>query len=103
MKIPKQLKCSGLTFEVIESEDIAFEGNSLGSTHFESQKVFLKSSLPDELKKQVLIHEIIHICLNQSGIDSRLERYDKDLEEDIVLAIEHHLYQILKDNKLFTF
>jgi len=99
MKIPKTIKCGGVNYEVIESADISDIGDCVGATQHESQKLFLKPNQALESKEKTLLHEILHIALYQSGITSRLERLDKDLEEDIVSSIEHTLYQILKDNK----
>lgn len=100
MKIPKKLKCGGLIFEVKESQEIANSSGTFGQTHFRQQKIFLEKSEKQQKKEQTFIHEIIHICLWQSGILARLNRIDKDLEEDIVSSIDNNLYQILKDNKL---
>lgn len=100
MKIPKTIKCGGVDYDVIESADISDIGDCVGATQHESQKLFLKPNQAQESKEKTFLHEIIHIALYQSGIVARLERYDKDLEEDIVSSLEHTLYQILKDNKI---
>lgn len=100
MKIPKTLKCGGLTYEVLEDSNVASIGECVGATQHDLQKLFLKPNQALESKEKTFLHEIIHIALYNSGIIGRLERYDKDLEEDIVSSLEHTLYQILKDNKL---
>jgi len=100
MKIPKQLKCGGLIFQVKESQEVANASNVWGQTQFRQQKIFLETSETQQKKEETFLHEILHICLWQSGIGSRLARIDKDLEEDIVGSIDSYLYQILKDNKL---
>lgn len=100
MKIPKILKCGGLDYEVIESDDISQFGDCIGATLHYSQKIFIKPNQKDDGKEKTFLHEIIHIALYQSGMTLRLERYDKDLVEDIVCSLENTLYQILKDNKI---
>lgn len=100
MKIPKQLKCGGLIFGVRESQDVANAANVWGQTQFKQQKIFLEEGETQQKKEETFLHEIVHICLGQSGIVPRLQRLDKDLEEDIVGSIDSHLYQILKDNHL---
>lgn len=100
MKIPKKLKCCGLIFQVKESQEVANSANVWGQTQFKQQKIFLEKSETQQKKEETFLHEIIHICLWQSGICQRLNRIDKDLEEDIVGSIDSHIYQILKDNKM---
>jgi Zn-dependent peptidase ImmA (M78 family) len=99
--IPKKLKIGGFIWKVIESKDISYEGNCYGSTHFDSQTIYLNPDIPQQKKTETLLHEIIHACMWQCGLNRTFSIKDKEItEEDVVQPLSMILYQVFKDNGL---
>lgn len=101
MKIPSELNITGMRWRVEESEDVSRQGNTYGTTHFLSQKIILRPGMARDLQEETLLHELIHVCMCQSGLSERLERVKETVtEEELVRAISTVLYQALKDNRI---
>lgn len=101
MQLPNTLKIGGFDWTVEKNFNVAYEGSAFGSTHTNSQKIFIDPSTTDQKNAQTLLHEVIHAVVWQSGLGRRLERLnDAKIEEEIVQSISMGLYQVLKDNKL---
>lgn len=100
MKILKSVKVGGLVYEVVESADIANEGNVWGSTHMKKQKIFLDPDEKDQKKEQTFLHEIMHAVWEGAGLNARYSKDQPKLEEEIICALSHGLFQVLKDNDL---
>ena len=98
MKIPKQIKIGGFMFNVKESKQIAIEGNGYGSTHHTTQTIYIDPDSTPQKKEQTFLHEMMHGIWNQVGLNKR--EYTHKQEEEIIDALSHGLYQVLKDNKL---
>lgn len=99
MKIPKKLKIGGFIWSVEESEKVSNEGEVFGSTHFKKQRIFIDPSETQQKKEHTLIHEILHAIWWQTGLNNRYKD-KKEMEEEIIQAVAHGLYQVLKDNSL---
>ncbi len=99
MKIPKKLKIGGLWFQVVESADVANQGNAFGSMHCRQQKIFIEPSETQQKKEDTLIHEILHAIWWSVGLCERFKDNPK-IEEEIVASLGNSLYQVLKDNRL---
>ena len=97
-KIPKRLKIGGFIWAVKRDNGIAIEGNCYGSTHYKTQTIFVEPEPPctQQKSEQCLIHEILHAVFWQTGLNDRVEH---KLEEEIVTALAHGLYQVLIDNR----
>ena len=80
----------GIPFEVIEVDSIdeESEGVTLGKIVHSQGIIYLKSSLPKELKKETLYHEIIH------GILVRIGQNDASSDETLVQGLANALYQM---------
>jgi predicted SprT family Zn-dependent metalloprotease len=98
--LPKTLKIGGFTWKVKRSQPVTTEGNCFGSTHFRAQEIYIEpdSIITQQKSEQCLLHELLHVIIWQTGLAMRLN--DNKLEEELVDAISHGLYQVLKDNKL---
>ncbi len=96
MNIQKELKIGGFVFPVIESQEVANEGNAFGSMHFKHQKIFLEPSETIQMKEQTIFHEILHAIWWQSGLSSRYRKNQPNLEEEVIDALSNGLYQVLK-------
>lgn len=102
MKIPNKLKCGGLIYDVRLDGDVAKAAQVFGQTQFSKQIVYIDGAETQQMQEETLLHEILHICLFNSGMNGRLERLERELEEDLVSAISPTLFAILKDNGLLT-
>lgn len=100
MKIPTTLKIAGLTWKVKESKNIATEGSCWGSTHYDSQTIYLDPATTEQHKAEVLLHEILHAVMWVSRLDQRFRSDNKPTDEEVVCAVTATLFQVLKDNKL---
>jgi len=99
MKIPEKIKIGGFIWEVIESDDIANESATFGSTHFHHQKIFLEAGENQQKKEQCLLHEIMHAIFWQTGLEKRLDNKEVNItEEEFITAVSNGLYQVIKDN-----
>lgn len=99
MKIPKRLKIGGFIWSVEENDKVAKEGNAYGSTHHTSQSIYLDPTATQQKKEHTLIHEAMHSIWWQSGLNDRYKK-TPEIEEEVIQAMAHGLYQVLKDNKL---
>jgi len=103
MKIPKKIKVGPLTYEVFVSKDVTNEGDCWGSTHYRTQKIFLTPDSKEDHREETFVHELLHACLETSGLNFRIEEKDKyPSAEEIVRTTATILYQVIKDNpKIF--
>ena len=99
MMIPKKLKIIGFEWQIKESQEIADEGACFGSTHTQSQTIYLEKRALTQKKEQVLLHEILHALWWQQGLSQRFTK-QKEIEEEIITTLSQGLYQVLKDNNL---
>jgi hypothetical protein len=82
MKIPKTLKIGGLIYK-IKIERLDDDHGKMSRVY---QTIKVDSDLPEPERIVTLIHEVIHVMNGQ-------------IKEDMVEALAHQAYQILKDNK----
>jgi hypothetical protein len=99
MQIPKKLRVGGFFWRVLESEEAAIAGNCFGETQYGNLTLIIDPTLNPQKRDQTLLHEILHACMWQSGLEKRM-RDQSVSEEDVVTALSMQLYQVLKDNKL---
>lgn len=67
----KKVIICGIPYEVITKEviDCEGEGKTLGHIDYANQKITLREDLPEETRKETLIHEMIHGILCHIGRD----------------------------------
>lgn len=93
-----EIKVCGLTYKVdIQEHFKAYddERNLWGYCDYEQQTIYIRESLSEERKKQVLIHELTHAMLHEAGY--------KEQDEELVTRFSIILHQVLTDNqKIFS-
>jgi hypothetical protein len=96
MQLPKQLKICGLTYEVMEEEF-----DEMASVSHINQKIRIRGGIKPDNKEESLLHEILHICFDRSGLWLRMKN-DKILitEEEVIGSISPLLYSALAENKI---
>lgn len=97
MKIPKKMRIGGLEWTIKFDKDVAAQGEIFGSTHFDTQLIFIDPRAPKDKQEQTFVHELLHVINYQWGIAKRMN--DKD-EEELVNAQAFGLYAALKENGL---
>ncbi|HEL1011744.1 TPA: ImmA/IrrE family metallo-endopeptidase [Streptococcus equi subsp. ruminatorum] len=92
------LKVGGMTYKVIIQEHFkAYDDdrNLWGYCDYEQQIIYIRESLSEQKKKQVLVHELTHAILHEVGY--------KEQDEELVNRFSIGLHQVLKDNRTLTF
>jgi ssRNA-specific RNase YbeY (16S rRNA maturation enzyme) len=97
-ELPSKLKIGPLTYKVEETTPKLADGDLIGeSVHCEST-IRVLSSLSDQQKELVFIHEVVHALLYVTGYpgggDTEIHTTAEQLTERLAFA----LYGFLKDN-----
>lgn len=94
----KTLKCGFFVY------DVHFNFSSdedCGSTALAEKKIFINTRFAEQVQKETLMHEILHVCLEDypypSEIASQKDR--EEHEEHLVRKISPNIVLILNDNK----
>ncbi len=87
-----KVKIMATEYTVLEVEQIDKGKRVLGEIDYIEQVIKLEKELNEDLKKEILIHEILHGILEKLGFD------DLNNDEQKVQSIASTLYQVLKDN-----
>lgn len=93
---PAKIKIGGLQYEVTEVECIKQNGQPttwMGGCHYDDAQISLLSTIGEERKRQVLVHEMVHAMLNEAGYCK-----EGDQNEDQVERLGIVLHQVLQDN-----
>lgn len=93
----KNIKIMATEYALEEVEQIDKYQRLLGEINYSEQKIKLDKNISDDLKKEVLIHEIFH------GILEKLGYYELNADETKVQSIASTLYLVLKENNIISF
>jgi hypothetical protein len=98
MKIPKIAKVGPLLYDIVEKKKVGPKTKDgsiyFGFTKHEKQSIAINKLLRDGLKRETLLHELLHCCVLQSGLQC-----DYDEEERIVASLSPLILQVLRDNE----
>lgn len=88
------LKVGNTHWQVEAVRNFTSTSDSEGQTHHSAEMICIHEGLPHERARQVLIHEMLHVCADFVGIkdDERLS------EEEYVSRIAPVLTMVLMDN-----
>ncbi len=100
MKIPDKLKIGGFEWAIKEDVEVTDMQGVFGSTHSYTQKIFLDPKISQQKKEHTLIHEVMHAIWWQTGLRERYQKDQEKIEEEVIQALSHGMYQVLKDNDL---
>ncbi|MDG3141407.1 ImmA/IrrE family metallo-endopeptidase [Streptococcus suis] len=87
------IKVAGMVYTVIVTEyfkDADDDRNLWGLCDYEQQIIYIRKSLSDQKKRQVLIHELTHAIMHEAGY--------KEQDEELVERFSLILHQVLNDN-----
>lgn len=87
-----KIKVGSVVYDVEEVEFVEINGNKnyMGKCDYHNTKIEILSSLSEERKKDVLVHELVHAIFDEAGFD--------DQDEDIVNRFGKVLCRVLIDN-----
>ena len=90
-----KIKIMGSEYQYEEVEQVDKWSRTLGQIDYINQRILVEKGIPDDLKREVLLHEILH------GIFDKLGFSDINSDEQKVNSIGSTLYAVLKENNLF--
>lgn len=93
----KNLKILATEYTVEEVEQIDKYQRLLGQIEYVEQKIKIDKSISEDMKKEVLLHEILH------GILEKLGYTEINEDEQKVQSIASTMYLVLKENNLISF
>ncbi len=93
---PTKLRILGVDWTVTEDGKRAQEEGVNGETDHNTFEILLDADAPEQKKRVVLLHEIIH------AIDNMTHEPEHHLQEDQVRCLTAGIYQVLRENPYFT-
>lgn len=82
------MKCidvAGVEFELVY-DNINKPDDNMGMSSLKEGKIYINSCLPEQLKEQTLIHEWVHMILDNYG-------FDESTNEKLVCTLANELYR----------
>ena len=92
----KQVKILATKYNVEEVEQINKYTRLLGQIEYAEQKIKIDKNISEDLKQEVLLHEILH------GILEKLNYEEINNDEQKVHSIASTMYLVLKENNLIN-
>ncbi|GGA31792.1 ImmA/IrrE family metallo-endopeptidase [Psychrobacillus lasiicapitis] len=91
--IPNTVDVAGIEYEIEEVDHLERDVDLLGQILYTKGIIKLDSSIAQDRKEQVFVHELLHAIFYEAGIEEQ--------DEDLVNRLGIVLYQVLKQNKLY--
>lgn len=91
-----QINILGITYNVQEVECVNRTDPELGEVNFLTNEIRIDKALPQDLKEQTLMHEILHAIFNLLGM------YDLCEDESKVQSLVTALHQVFKTQPIFS-
>ena len=100
MRIPKTIDTGTLKYRVQMVNDLQNDNGEIleGQTDCAGLVIKINKSNARQVQEETMMHELIHVALNDSGINPGSEMND----EMFIRACSPALYRIIKLNKLFS-
>lgn len=95
--LPEKIKICGVVFKVVQVPVVSKDEPRKGEINYLSCVIKIDESMPDDLKRQVLMHEIFHAVCDLTG------NYDIGENENAVQGISTAIYCVLSENKSLCF
>lgn len=96
MILPTEVNILGITYKVFEEQVVNKSEPRWGEIDFNKQIIKIDSTLQEDKKTQVFLHEIIH------GIFDELGFYEQSEDEKLVQSLATALHQSLKKYIIFS-
>ena len=95
MKRPKKVKILGKTYKIKYLKKLGNK-HTVGYVNSLKRVIKIKEGV-QEITESALLHEIIHAILMELGFE------EENKNEHLVCSLETGLYQVLKENSIFSF
>ena len=103
-RIPKSVKVGGhiLQVKMCHTNDTSKGNNNYGKTDFNTMTIMVEKDVARCQQEQTFLHELMHAVAFQSSVAHDLNNDKKLSEEEVVRRLSETLYQVFKDNRLFS-
>lgn len=92
MKLPRRLTIAGHRWRVIDDRaGLVAAAEARGWTHPDTLTIAIDTSLAGSMRREVLLHEVIHASIRAAGLE-------EDTEETVARALAPVLLAALRDN-----
>ena len=91
---PSVIRVAGLDFQIVFDAVKCAAENVCGCTMNKPQIIWLDPTMPEQMVRATLLHEVMHAICYQYGICNLL---DSKQEEMVVNAISNGLFEIIRD------
>ena len=88
--IPQHIKIGAINYNVFQLENLQRDQALLGQILYNQATIQLENGLSGDRKEQIFVHEVLHGCFREAGIEEQ--------DEDIINRVSIILHQVLKDN-----
>lgn len=85
----------GVPYSVKLVPVISLDELTVGQIDYLKQEILILEGLGEDLFQVTLLHEVLHGIFNQLG-------FDEGNSEHLIQALATALYQVLRENKLFS-
>lgn len=92
-----EVRILGQVYRISEVECVSKEELVKGSINFLTHEIRIDKSMPDDLKKQTMLHEVIHAICDALGL------YELGEDEQAVQSLATALYSVFRDQITFSF
>ncbi|ACY10745.1 TPA: hypothetical protein QHD64_002859 [Staphylococcus aureus] len=84
-----EINVCGVKYKIVQLEDVDNNPSCLGLCIYKDSLIQLKRGLSFERKKQILIHELLHAMMYESGY----EEHDEELVNNLSIVINQVISQ----------
>lgn len=85
-----KINVSGVNYKIKQVNELDNDPNCLGLCIYHESLILLKSNLSYERKKQILVHELLHAMLYESGYTEHDEQLVNNLAICLNQVINHN-------------
>ncbi len=85
-----KIKIISIEFELIESSPGMWNRGAMGRSHYGDCKILLDENLPENVKMQTLMHEIVHMIYQMNDLPH--------MDEATISGLSNPLFDFLRQN-----
>lgn len=85
-----KIKIGGITYKILKQSDCEIDGD-MGRAWTKKAFIKINSDMPEDVQKESLLHECLHVILENIGRD------DLSGDEQLVHSLSAFLFQVLND------
>ena len=93
----EEISILGKIYKIKYVKNINNDPDQFGEIDYLKQVIKIRKDCSPEYRESTLLHEVIHGILEQLGFDG------ENKNEHLICSLETGLYQVLKENSIFSF